>query len=164
MAADCSDSLGTWLVCCVPHNGLTHRESTPSLFSVHLFAILLELLFDSFVASVFWLRQWSFLMTVYFFSHTSGNCVFPPFPPCTALHVIANCSVLSFRGLSVVTSSFFSPETKTFLLKVQKCAFELNSHLLQSVGFANDPSLDPSEHFKLCLPEFRVTKFQTNLV
>lgn len=43
MAADCSDSLGTRLVCCVPHNGWTHRELTPRLFSVRVSAILLEL-------------------------------------------------------------------------------------------------------------------------
>lgn len=37
MAADCSDSLGAWLVCCAPHNGLTHRElvQCPSLSRSH---------------------------------------------------------------------------------------------------------------------------------
>lgn len=42
MAADCSDSLGTQLVCCVPHNGLSHEESTQGLFTVHLSAVSLE--------------------------------------------------------------------------------------------------------------------------
>lgn len=52
MAADCSDSLAAPILCCVPHNGLTHGESTLSLFTLHLLAVLIGFLFDSFVARV----------------------------------------------------------------------------------------------------------------
>lgn len=52
MAADCSDSLAAQILCCVPHNGLTHEESTLSLSTVHLITVLIGALFDSFVAHV----------------------------------------------------------------------------------------------------------------
>lgn len=52
MAADCSDSLAAQMVCCVPHKGLTHGESTANMFTVHLLAVLIGFLFDSFVAHV----------------------------------------------------------------------------------------------------------------
>lgn len=103
MAADCSDSLGARLVCCVPHNGLTHRESTAS-FSVHLSAVLLEHSVWLLCCLCVLMETVVFSYDCVFFLHCSffipmGMASFPS-PPCTVCLAAANTHTVLLGRIS----------------------------------------------------------------
>lgn len=106
MAADCSDSLGTWLVCCGPHNGLTHGELMPSLFCVY---ILLHL-------SV-WLLCWFLvLMETEVFSCDSFPALTPQMGAVSRSYplLLANASFLLLLSWKGLVASFIRIDVPTW--------------------------------------------------
>lgn len=105
MAADCSDSLGTRLVCCPPHNGLTHRELTPSLFSVHLWAVSQGI--SVWLLCCFWVLMETEVFSFYCVSF----CIVPPFHtsvewwPILPLHPAPLSHSVALEGMWTVSQS-----------------------------------------------------------
>lgn len=107
MAADCSDSLGTRLVRCTPHNGLTHRESTLSCAESVSWSFYWKFLFDSFVAVVFGWRQQSSLWLYLFFFCTVLSFLQVGMDSFPAIPILSRYLVtpLSFVGCEAVIGS-----------------------------------------------------------
>lgn len=102
MAADCSDSLAAHIVCCAPHNGLTHGESRLSLSTVYLLASSSLDFCLTPLSSVVWRRQRSLLMIVHF------SCIVPFF----------------FLSVGISSSPLLSFPTRFLIIANARAAFQ----------------------------------------